>query len=821
MHLRAIALLLAIALTGFSVAAQGTSYLLPDPISTGELIQWFDEFAATRDQRAAVLILHDAYLAQMKSLREGRIQTLLDLEKKSQAINVIGYLAEENDLRRFVRQLESIQSEIKRLDGTFLDGLDGSLSGADDADIERLRDHREHARLNGDFLSRWWLPDFYLTDLQPIAAAAKLTEEETEIVDHHLREFERSLTVEWQRLVEIAHDHILVYRDALDEAGMRHDPDHIQGGAIQEEQLRIWSTMREEPGDQARRVLRLREAFVREAAAALPIDAGHRYRVAYLRSGASRVSRHDREVYRLDKELEDYLKRTDVSEDDRTRLIEIRDRYHEQWAPLADEMQEATIECYGGMTFVWSEELRVRQVKFQEWSAAWAERCRLLAERTRAAITGAIGPERTAEMTAAYERWVEELRAKNTGNESDQILLRSPAYRYSQTQVEFLPLQVARADFDLYAARLQLSEDQLESARARFDQYLTDLRALAERELEGLYRQVGWNPDPETGVAIPPPFEEFERAVANRERMIEEMNALHSTLLRDLTSLTDDPVTQDAIAVVELHRDARTLAECESPFIDQWSGYTEVRANTIDAIFAADVPHESRDKALTIAVLHGDDLRAQWMRHFEAQRQQQFENERGTRDMAPLRERNAPVEEYLASEPYARMAAAADAVIETRNAVIEANRAILAEIQTVLPAREGVALRLAYLREAYPSLFSDQTFDPTLIPRAMSLKGITDAQKIELAVIEWDHAQPFTDLSMEMCEILRHAPTQGMAGSSDWIEVGNDRKDRQDQVECLRFYRTELNHRARLKVQDALTEEQWEMLTTETVDSEG
>jgi len=809
---RALFLIVLFALCAARAHAQGTGGLLPDPISTADLIEWFEDLDATKDQRASILALHDAYLVKCKNLREGRIQALLDLEKVAHPTNPIGILGDERDLQRFVRELESINAEIERLDDQFMAEVANALS--DEAGCERAMEARQGARLLSDPIAQWWLSPFRYPEIGELAAAAKVTDEETELIDPLVREYERALAGELKRLINMAHEHLLEYRRALREAGMNYDPKHERGGARQEEQLAIWMSRNEKPAAQGTRIAQLRAEYIRKAATALPVDAGHRYRLAF-NSGGGAYMHHDGAQHRLDRQFDMLLARDDMSPGDTARIVEMRDEYHRRWARLHDEMMNAKVETYGGATWFSNADAATRQDTHLRWTDEWVARCQALADETHAAIGGVIGSDLAAEMTAAYDRWLEERRAQNRVNEPNEILMRSPARR-GMDQLQFLPPQITRADFDMYAAALDLSEDQRQSAQNLLNEYLDALRDLAANALDGLYRSTAWTENPETGVLEPPSFSEYQRVEANRERMRQAMDALHERLLRDLGSLVESEAA-DRLAIIEFHREARSLAEYQSSLVADWAGYTEVQANIIDAILAASLPEASRQRALAIAVEYAAELRSRWQAHLSAQQRQLLENERAMIDLAPYNARKATVEEILHSEPARRTRAFMDTVLAARDEVIDLNRAVLAEIEAALPEHQANTLRLSYLREAYPALFVDPTFDEMLIPRAMALAGITDEQKLELAVIEWDHAQGYTDLSMQMCEILRQSPEQGMWGSSNTLEVFNDRKTRQEQVDRLRFYRNELNHRARLKVQDILTPEQWAVLTSESV----
>lgn len=113
---RALFVVVLVALVAPRSFAQGTGGLLPDPISTGDLIEWFEDLNATAEQRAAILALHDEYLVKCRELREGRIEALLNKDREVWATSFPGALIVRSELADFLRERSSLWkgSDIKK-----------------------------------------------------------------------------------------------------------------------------------------------------------------------------------------------------------------------------------------------------------------------------------------------------------------------------------------------------------------------------------------------------------------------------------------------------------------------------------------------------------------------------------------------------------------------------------------------------------------------------------------------------------------------------------------------------------------------------------
>ena len=138
-----VALSLALLPAAPRAAAQGTFSLLPDPITSLDLIRYAERLALSPDQRLTAEAAHDEYKRHFKALRDGEIEELL---KSRATLQSGGVMAAERGRQAVLDELDRLRRRIRSLDDSFFGGLDGALTDEQRLTLARLRLLRERCR---------------------------------------------------------------------------------------------------------------------------------------------------------------------------------------------------------------------------------------------------------------------------------------------------------------------------------------------------------------------------------------------------------------------------------------------------------------------------------------------------------------------------------------------------------------------------------------------------------------------------------------------------------------------------------------------------
>ena len=141
---------------------------------------------------------------------------------------------------------------------------------------------------------------------------------------------------------------------------------------------------------------------------------------------------------------------------------------------------------------------------------------------------------------------------------------------------------------------------------------------------------------------------------------------------------------------------------------------------------------------------------------------------------------------------------------DAEKAIGDLNKATLDKLIKVLSPGKASALRRAYDKKAYPSIYNDAASVEDHLSRALALPDLTADQRNRLSEVAADYRPAYEALCRRLIK-LGGMPRGELIGEDfDW----KSEQDRQQSVATIRFDRDELSARAAARLGAILTEEQ-------------
>jgi len=822
MQWRAFLAILVLSLPPAPAFAQGTGGLLPDPISTADLIEWFEELSATADQRAAILALHDEYLAKCRELRDGRMQELLDRDREIYATGQPSILIARDDLASFLREREAAAAALATLDRALLAQARELLDAdAQQPILESIAIERECARLAANKLLQPWFSRVQRLDFDEAFQQAGLTEEEIASLEAEMTAHHRALAPALSRLAQMVDRQLVAYVENLAARGYARNPavPALEDYAEREPLLAAWWEELEPVRPAVKDVIRVQVETAGRIARSLPFQSATRFRITlpYL----MRAVALDSNMTRGSTILEESLQNPELTDEERNQILAIYAEWSANWGAIIDQSARDAVEDSAGETY-WAGE----PMHTPEWRAKITERAeRQFAQfdaANAAALEGLraiIGTEPADAIAAAVKARSEAQRQERREN-PDTIL---EMVNLSHAAYLFLPPQVTKADINRFIELAGLDEPGAEAVREAHDRYLAALREFSATGFDAMRADpVDIRIDEVARQGLPPTLAELERGEKARDAVIQQLRELEEQFIADVEARVRIEAGEEALALQRLHRGYRAEAEYLGSWMDvtHW-GYSERCANLVEVVEDADISAASRARAREHLLLHSDAINAAVVAHYEAHKAHVHEGWVQQRTWHDIREAGTPTDEQVVIWEEGgwkdSKAAAAARLREARTGLIDVNRRIVTEIAAAIheiSQTDAEMLRRAYRREAYPAVYADPTFTGALLERALTLDDLTVPQSRELISTLVELENRYEAHSIEICSVFSDSRFQAIQGGTE--EDWKDRALRQEMIEKLKFFRREVCDRARVDLMDILTPEQWTALARTT-----
>ncbi|MEM7228959.1 MAG: hypothetical protein AAF432_09110 [Planctomycetota bacterium] len=195
------------------VRAQGTMGMLPDPMTTSELMRDVNRLNCSPEQVQAIQHAHATYRANFRVLREGDIAEVMALMG-----GMNNQMPNREEITELLREMDRVQKKISTLDQQLFDSVAIVLADEQRGALERIRLRRERTRYRQSALN--FLGGGGVNDVGEIIDEMSLTPESRVRVTPIIESYEIKLTRELRDTARDSSRMILTFFDAMDERGL-------------------------------------------------------------------------------------------------------------------------------------------------------------------------------------------------------------------------------------------------------------------------------------------------------------------------------------------------------------------------------------------------------------------------------------------------------------------------------------------------------------------------------------------------------------------------------------------------------------------------
>ena len=830
-----LALATAVLLPASPARGQGTSNTLPDPIGGQDLAAYALRLELSDQQRLAIDRFHDQYLVDFETLRDGAIETFL--EESGNLMRTFMFAPDSKRVKSAINDLNRLMSRIKALDDALFDQMLSVLSEEQAGAMPRVRQMRERARYRSGLVRFIGFANAGAqVDLGVILDEIDLAPGDRTAVDPLAAHYEMQLTADLRELYQETQRMFLALVEeveAMNAARNQPGPGARRGGMFRS--IRdMWAELGKGVMSDAASISTLNRRTNRIFGEALSEQAADSLTEAYYEKAYPDVARGIARVLpRYDAAL-----RLDGLGAEKRSMIEVgrdglrgrHDRLAEQMIDLTEEIRKAgAIMRFGsGERLPAEEKLDGLQKKRDDVN-----------EQALGALIAMLGPVLAEDLEHALSDGGEDETAA-------QVVIASPrgsgyaSYNAATPRAAgggegtggadapdpFLPGPIGTAFLRRTGDRLDLEEEQEAILESLHFDYLDDYETLRTERIQPILDAAGsmWAMDPESGGIKPPAAASIDELFTMRRETMAAILARDEAFFADieLAVLAEDDETRRArmpgvrlARQREVYRHDRSGAGGGSVTIRMGSSFRGLagggsREAAIDLVKLVEAQHLGSDEMPAARrVLDGyeppfvDLLEQRYGLLLAADQESQKASAAAAAEGG---RRGRGGNRFFAGGS----GGSGEAVRAVDQAILELNRDTREALAGALSSSPGASLRRSYRRAAHPEVYDDpQSVEPKFLA-ALALDDVSEAQREQINDVFADYRGPYAQLCEQMTELAAANNTSERGGwrNVDWQK----RQERRNQMERLRFSRSELNDKALRRLRAILTEAQVERI---------
>lgn len=796
--------------------AQGTSAIVPDPMSFSELSRLLKLYdTLTPEQMASVESAHDSYRERFRALREGDIQRFMDNMTK-----MSGGMPSKQQADELIKGMERVNKQIAEVDDALFESI-VTLAGEDHRSaITRARDARTRARASsGAVGSSFGTP---LVDLADVTLDLGLTPGERQAVDPTLVSYEPRLTAGLRELNGMS---LRMWRemfDELDRAGlgnlsqedMASDPEKMKAvmEAMQTAMAKAMKPIQAKVGD----VLALNQSTFGALSTQLSGKAQRHLRHSYvtkayphLGGDPANIERTLLSVLRMKaldsaqrQQIEDLYTRWQATDNAiMDKAMKEADDYHTKHTPM--EAMTGAVDWQKSVQEVWEKRNEAGNALYRQLTSILGDdRFRKLADKMNE--TKAPDFFNETDDPEAPEGGVAEIKVEASAETPVEIRqyvqgLHEPI---SDQLVNALADQAALDD----ARRVLLTTLHSDYVKG----WEAEMKSLRRAMMEASQKRWRMENEGEEGAhMVSDPAAQKQYAAAERALFDRGTEMDASFFANAESALGADAAL--AITMARLERSIDRAQAGAQGMQGMWGGFGVDRkhVNVVQVLRTAALTPEERKAAHTALQPRVAALTA---KHLEGmQSSQQFQ-----RDYQELSEKSAAV--YRGGgggeQPdMAEMQKVGMAMMELQRKQESVMQALDAESRdafktalAALPEARRELLQLAYDQTEYPSIFKDKRSALPYFEKALELKDLSDAQRAQVEAA----LRPYREEHVKACRAMlpRATPQPSQTDQAAMQQYWQDQMAEANRRETLRFDRDERSQRAVSALRRILTPEQ-------------
>ena len=816
--------LLATAAPGRRALAQGTSGMLPSPISSRDLDLYGEALGLTSEQRQAIDVMHDTYREDFRVLREAEIAEYME-----QVGGMFGRglrSMNRESIEESIRDLDRLMGRIRLIDDRLFDGIQSVLTDEQAARLSRAMQSRDRQRYRtGGSRMVGAVNRAARIDLARLHAGLELSEEERLDTEPFIIQYESRLTTATKALYRATTRMFLDVVESLEEQGMSFDDPAAMmrnGRRMRDAMRTAFAEAVKKPRDKASAISDLNRRTLRQVSELLETGSAMTFRDRYLRRAYPEVPRTGASAaYRS---YQAALNRRDLRESVRSDVVTAAALFRAGRVVVVEQM----IDAVDAFRDTWS-----------PMSGGRRGRDGRDGERTRRQEHEATLDEFRQRLDAIDKAGLEALYALVDDDLADTIRsavasgsfdsLDAGGARGAATAANgpggpavpglgpdpYLPTPITRRDIALYRDRLGLGDTDWYVLQSLHEEYVGNFTRVRQTEIAELRR----------AEAEPTTSEQIDAVYDLRARALKAIQQVDALLFDDIETLIITDEQQPDARRLRLARDRvvynRGLGENSLGMIfggrNRGGRPGRGQGNTVRSLEAGvdvgrlvdemDLTGEQRGETNTLLEEYETVATDGFRRQYESEMRLRRKSEKlrvemqrpsgeGARDRGRERNRWQAYRDLMEGD--GRTAGVA------RQFMVDLNRATLSTVAEALPDDLAETLRDTYNRAAFPGLYDNPRAAGRYLEAALEL---TDLQSQQRAGIEKLHAE-YSPEQNRIAERMRefYADTSQVTGADR--QQWRGRQQRRNTLEVLEFDRREINARAFRRLRDILTEQQ-------------
>lgn len=781
--------------------AQGTSGMLPDPISTRELMRYGDRLGLSDQQRRAIEAFHDEYHKEFRELRDGEIQQFLVQMRSLQG----SVMPSRATIETFFKEMDRLTGRIASLDDRLLNRVQTVLTEEQMGRIHRVRLARERARFSSQQLTGMAFMGSPLVDLSEMVIDIEMSPEERLAIDALMESYESRLTNRLNAIYRSTTTMFLQLFDAMEGMGFTEESmeDPEAAGKMMEAMQSVMQGIMAKTMEIGGEIKELNRRTYSNAFSSLSTKPARTLRRAYVEKAYPTASY----AFNLlaPKQLEAALTLEGLTDEQRSAIqaqeFDLRTRIDR----IVDTMMEEADKFSADRTpwdfeqtdwAAYHERLNEHQKQLMQLdNAARDMLTNLLDQETM----GRVAVKASEEPSTIGPRAQVAVEADPEAAEEQQRQRRGPDV--------FLASAIDPRDINVYARMLELTDEDRfvldELHKAYVDRYNELTKDVFARLTEAItaqwssFRDSDNGPDPRTIDRV------YEARRVAREAISQADESFFTDIQLALVEENDPRLER-----VKMHRAREVNSRGAMNFY-----FGSNQASTIDltrVVRTLSFPPSTLASIDHIVHAYEKSLHEALLVRYEAS----LDNQR-SQDRWSLAARGG-----FSSDPNAMRTTYQEIMGETQrafaaanDAVVELNRRTLESLMQALPESQAMDLRDAYRRRAFPSVYQDPASMDKHFRSAQQISTLTPEQTTRLRDAAVKYRAAYTALSERMVELTAAMENRHYY---DWTTQDEDywkrQMERQDEMSRVRFERNELSARAIGTLQSLLTKEQLSLI---------
>ncbi len=811
--------------------AQGAADMLPQPITTGELVRYMQQLDLSDQQQLAVTSMHDEYKRSYRTLYENEIRDFLDEARSMSGFNI----PERDELQDMMRTLNVMEGRIRSLDSRLFDQMQTMLTEDQLAYMPRVRLARNRSTYTQGQMIQMWTMGSPLIDLSAIITDLDLPRSELAAIDPLIARYESNVTSKMARLHNDASSLWLDIYDSIEAAGFdlqelrdmedmeNVDPEQMQ--KIIETVQQIFMELTAKGRADVHKIRDTNRETVHSFKGLVHEDTYRLLRNSYYARGYPSIGAM---TYATPYSLRHVAELPNITDEQRETATEIIRRALQEIDSLVEEAVELTDRfrvSFNVMDFD-QEKMKKHQEKMQQLQVKATEIGTTLKTRLRDVLNDEqfqLLAARGTESLKGGEAYNAELLAKTraAAEAAEMKVAEADAQEYAylgQSPDQYLPARINRRDLSIYYDLLNATEEQKLIIGGLFDTYLETMKTIEQEQVQQVVEAQSkiWRWDGENEEAARDTRSAEQRLNEVAERRAAAMQAIADAdkqFLDDAQLLITDELRLARLERVrQLRKRQRLNTQGMQSYNYGWGNPShEAQIDVVEFIARQDLDDAARAEIESALIEYENTV----LPLFEKRYARAIDFQR-TQEMWTIRWQEVQEDEgagaanaKMMAEYQKTIGSAQQKLSEARKQLAQINSAILDRVLQAATTADTALIRRRYNMLAYPSVYKDGDAVHDYLTPALSLETLAADQKMSLIDLQAEYNPVHEDICQRMLELSRSAPDPNWGGDTDeWRKY----QEYQDALQHLQFERTEANSRALLRLRQVLSEQQIEAI---------